>query len=174
MGCRGTGRDRAGGIALLWCDMVNFSVLSYSLNHIHGSGWLDGSESPCMVTGIYGFPSDSQKKDTWLLIQSLINPLCIDWLCFGDLNDTLSADEKSGGNCRTFDQFSWGRDIVGICGFNDLGFLGHPFTWSNGRVAEENIQCRLDRALATESFCNRFTPSESSTYPGLVLIILLL
>ncbi|XP_058768237.1 uncharacterized protein LOC131641969 [Vicia villosa] len=44
------------------------------------------------------------------------------------------------------------------CGLTDLGFQGHPFTWSNGRKGKDNIQCRLDRAIASHSFLNRFSP----------------
>lgn len=45
-----------------------------------------------------------------------------------------------------------------LCGLNDLGFEGYPFTWSNGRMNDGNIQCRLDRGMASEAFINRFSP----------------
>ncbi|MCI22919.1 hypothetical protein A2U01_0044097, partial [Trifolium medium] len=51
-----------------------------------------------------------------------------------------------------------GRECMEYCGLTDLGFIGHPFTWTNGREGDENIQCRLDRAMATEGFINRYTP----------------
>lgn len=51
------------------------------------------------------------------------------------------------------------------CGLQDLGFSGHPFTWSNGRQGEDQIQCRLDRAMVNESFISRFSPIKVSHPP---------
>lgn len=45
-----------------------------------------------------------------------------------------------------------------MCGLSDLGFIGHSFTWTNGREEIENIQCRLDQALASEGMINKFFP----------------
>ncbi|MCI02340.1 hypothetical protein A2U01_0023372, partial [Trifolium medium] len=103
--CSGSGRDRAGGLSLLWQDQVGHK-----------------------------------------------------WLCIGDLNDTLQADDKKGGLLRSQSQLGIGRQTVVACGLNDMGFEGYPFTWTNGRQGSENVQCRLDRALGTEDFLNRFSP----------------
>lgn len=37
-----------------------------------------------------------------------------------------------------------------------MDFQGYPFTWSNGREGEANIQLRLDHALGTESLLLQF------------------
>lgn len=39
-----------------------------------------------------------------------------------------------------------------------MGFEGYPFTWSNARKYNDNIQCRIDRGVATTSSINRFSP----------------
>lgn len=80
------------------------------------------------------------------------------WLYFRDLNDTLAMQDKVGGTARNPSRFSFVRQVVSDCAFIDLGFEGHPFTWTNGRQGEENIQCRLDRAFGNEEFCNGFSP----------------
>lgn len=49
-----------------------------------------------------------------------------------------------------------------LCGLTYLGYKGHTFTWTNGRHDSENIQCRLDRSLASNSFMNRFSPIKVS------------
>ncbi|MCI18708.1 hypothetical protein A2U01_0039863 [Trifolium medium] len=51
-----------------------------------------------------------------------------------------------------------GRIAVLESHLTDLGFEGYPFTWSNGRHDGDNIQCRLDRALSSDEFLNRFSP----------------
>jgi hypothetical protein len=45
---------------------------------------------------------------------------------------------------------------VNICKFIDLGYEGAQFTWTNNRDSEDNIQVRLDRALATSKWLDFF------------------
>lgn len=40
--------------------------------------------------------------------------------------------------------------MVDFCNLQDIGFEGYPFTWSNARVGEDNIQLCLGRAFGTE------------------------
>lgn len=115
--------------------------------------------------GIYGFPEEGNKKKTWELIRRLSQDSNGNWICLGDLNDILSNDEKKGGNQRSLQQLNLGRDTVCDCSLTDLGFRGYPFTWTNGRAGTEQIQCRIDRALASEAFINRFSPIEVSHLP---------
>lgn len=86
-------------------------------------------------------------------------------ICFGDLNDILSEQEKVGGNNRSSSQLSLGRQAINICGLTDLGFQGHPFTWTKGRKGEANIQCSLDKAFSSQSYLNRFSPTKVSHLP---------
>lgn len=52
-----------------------------------------------------------------------------------------------------------------LCGLSDLGFQGHPYTWSNGRKGIDNIQFRLDRAQGSKNFLNRFSPTKVRHFP---------
>ncbi|CAJ2638124.1 unnamed protein product [Trifolium pratense] len=156
--CMGSGRERAGGISLLWSDQVSLSVISYSINHILCS-CADGDDGAnWFLSGIYGFPEEFNKWKTWQLVNQLSTQVGRRWVCFGDLNDVLSSEEKMGGVDRTQNQLGLGRQCMADCGLLDPGFEGYPFTWSNGRQNEENIQCRLDRTLVTIDFQNRFSP----------------
>ncbi|GAU39667.1 hypothetical protein TSUD_60340 [Trifolium subterraneum] len=158
VGCSGEGRERAGGVALFWNDQFNISILSFSLNHIHGRIEGENGGEPWFVTGVYGFPDERRKKDTWSLINIFADLATNLWLCVGDPNDTLSAAEKKGGISRTFDQLTVDRDITLACGQLDLGFIGYSFTWSNGREGVENVKCRLDRALTSQRFISEHSP----------------
>lgn len=42
------------------------------------------------------------------------------------------------------------------CGLMDIGFNGHPFTWTNKRFGKAFICERLDRALANLEWNNQF------------------
>lgn len=66
------------------------------------------------------------------------------WLCFGDFNDVVSAEDKLGDIARIDYKLFWGRQIVEDRELLDVGFVGHPFTRTNGRDDAYNIQCRLD------------------------------
>jgi len=160
--CNGTGRERAGGLSLMWMEHVQFSISSYSLNHIHGECEDEETGEPWKLSCMYVFPEEQHKKKTWQLINSLARQGTGRWICCGDLNDILDSQEKKGGNVRSQMQVSYGRQIVVDWNLIDLGFEGYDFTWSNGREEEENIQCRIDKALANEEFINRFSPIKVS------------
>lgn len=58
-----------------------------------------------------------------------------------------------------------GREAIDGCGLEDLGFVGYPFTWSNGRIGIDNIQARLDRTLSNPELINRFSHLQVSHLP---------
>ncbi|RYR07050.1 hypothetical protein Ahy_B05g074367 [Arachis hypogaea] len=61
----------------------------------------------------------------------------------------MGQHEKQGGNPVTFSQVEGFREAIQTNDLLDLGFVGHSFTWTNGKGGESNIQERLDRAMAT-------------------------
>jgi hypothetical protein len=176
--CSGFGRERSGGLALFWKDHLDISIKSYSLNHIHGKCLDVVTNENWDLTGIYGHPEEHNKKKTWQLVKHLSSEVSNLWLCFGDFNDILSAEEKQGGLVRTQGQLEVGRQVVLESRLSDLGFEGYPFTWSNSRQDGDNIQCRLDRALSTDEFINRFSPVHvlhlpryGSDHPALIITL---
>jgi hypothetical protein len=80
----------------------------------------------------------------------------LSWLCIGDFNEVLHAEEQIGGVRRTERQLEGFRDAVSVCGFTDLGYIGLPYTWDNRQHGDRNVKVRLDRGLANDSFLNLF------------------
>ncbi|KAF7838984.1 ribonuclease H [Senna tora] len=104
------------------------------------------------LTGVYGYPDDSDKPKTWQLLTTLFHSCSLPWKCLGDFNEILYNTEKKGGLLKNQNYLEAFRSVVDVCQFVDLGFKGYPFTWSNGRCEEDNVQERLDRVFATESW----------------------
>lgn len=136
---------------------MKLCVKSFSINHIEGSIADECDTHPWSFCSVYCFPEEQNKWKTWSLINNLSNQGGRRFMCFGDLNVTLSESEKQGGICRTASQLAEGRNMLVMCDLTNLGFEGYPFTWTNGRRKDENVQCRLDRCLAKEEFINRFS-----------------
>jgi len=88
---------------------LNVTISSYSMNHIEGHVEDEEDGQNWFLTGVYGFPEEHNKWKTWQLIQQRYRNVGERWLCLGDFNDVLSANEKRGGNERTMGQMSHGR-----------------------------------------------------------------
>ena len=46
---------------------------------------------------------------------------------------------------------------VNKCGFSDLGFYGPPFSWFKNQSEDGRLKIRLDRALATTTWRQKFS-----------------
>lgn len=90
------------------------------------------------------------------MIKELVAKVPGKWICFGDINNTLALNEKKGGNPRSFEQLNLGRIAV----YKTWAFLDiHSHGLMEGR------ECRLDRALANDSFISRFSPISVTHLP---------
>jgi hypothetical protein len=65
----------------------------------------------------------------------------------GDFNEAMWGFEHFSAHERLERQMSNFRDVLMDCDLTDLGFLGLPFTYDNGRSGEANVKVRLDRAV---------------------------
>ncbi|KAK6163630.1 hypothetical protein DH2020_000494 [Rehmannia glutinosa] len=71
----------------------------------------------------------------------------------GDFNEVLHESEKQGGEAIPNWRIRNFRQAILEVGLVDLGFSGHPFTWTHRRKSPNTIWVRLDRAFA----CNKWT-----------------
>lgn len=173
--CAGEGRRRRGGLALLWRDDINIRVSSFSGNHIDVI-IEDEKYGEWRFSGVYGFPEEENKYKTGLLMNDLAAAHNLPWLCGGDFNLMMMASEKLGGGDFKVQEAEILRSAVEICGFEDLGYIGHDYTWTNNRGGEDNIQERLDRFFANERWRGLFAgtfvthlPKRKSNHLPLVL-----
>lgn len=79
------------------------------------------------------------------------------WICFGDFNEILKADEKKGGAVRARGLMEAFRNTLEFCSLADLGAKGPKFTWNNGREDVEFMQERLDQVVANASWCVEYS-----------------
>ncbi|MED6158737.1 hypothetical protein PIB30_117172 [Stylosanthes scabra] len=127
-----------------------------SLNHIDMEVNLKDSNIKWRATGFYGYPESYNKHESWNLLKILGTTFDLPWLVFGDFNQVINQSEKQGDNPIQFSQVEGFLEARQINELADLGFKGHPFTWSNGQSGTNNIQERLDRALARSEWKQLF------------------
>ena len=108
------------------------------------------------LTGFYGNPITANWEHSWALLKHLSLKLDLPWLCVGDFNEITIAEEKKGGLDRPERQMREFREALDFCGFQDLGFVGAPFTWCNNHFNEEVTWVRLDRGVATLAWTQLF------------------
>ena len=48
------------------------------------------------------------------------------------------------------------HEVVDFCSFQDLGWIGVPFTWDNKQHGRANVKARLDRVLGNGDFLSLY------------------
>ena len=126
------GREtRGGGIAIFWKKNVNFSLGTFSPNHMDGI-LNKRKKDEWRFTGFYRKPNTSNHHLSWSCLRRLKTRNFIPWLCAGDFNEIVRSHEKLKGRLRPSGQMQEFRDVSDECGFQDLGFEGGKFTLCNG------------------------------------------
>lgn len=78
------------------------------------------------------------------------------WFCIGDFNEILRSEEQFGSNERDAAQMTGFREAVDLCSLNDLGYIGLDWTFEKKINNNQFCRVRLDRALATAEWSERF------------------
>ena len=87
--------QRRSGLALLWKEEVNLNIQTYSPHHI--DALIPNDEQHLWrLTGFYGWPEESQKKESWQPLKHLHTRLSVPWLCWGNFNEILTSSENQG------------------------------------------------------------------------------
>ena len=86
---------RSGGIVLFWKASNKVRLIKFSRNCIDVK--VEYQEpGKWRMTGFYGFPESSNRRESWNLLRTLSVVSSLLWVCIGDFNDLLAAHEKQG------------------------------------------------------------------------------
>ena len=150
---------KGGGLVLFWRSSINLIVEGshkYYIDVVVNKG-MDGE---WQLTGFYGEPETSRRREAWDQLRSLNLRPKVPWLCCGDFNEITRQDEKVGGAIRSYNQMQQFKDVIDECGFMDLGIVGPKYTWSRHFENGNSIWERLDRCLVTNSWFQKFPGSK--------------
>ncbi|KAH9684247.1 reverse transcriptase domain-containing protein [Citrus sinensis] len=95
-----------------------------------------------LVSYIYASCLMDVREDLWVALESFADSHDLPWIVGGDFNVVQAVSEISGGHPQpqgAIDAFNLALLDFGL---EDAGFVGSPFTWTNGRTWR-----RLDRVV---------------------------
>jgi hypothetical protein len=147
----------SGGLALFWHESVDVEVKEVNNRFIHVYLKLSSIEPIWQATFVYGEPRTENRHRMWSSLCDLKASTTLPWCVIGDFNEALWQHEHLSICPRQENQMAAFRDALMICGLNDLGFIGLPFTFDNQRSGRNNVRVRLDRAVADDRWRNIFT-----------------
>uniref|UniRef100_A0A803QRP6 Reverse transcriptase domain-containing protein n=1 Tax=Cannabis sativa TaxID=3483 RepID=A0A803QRP6_CANSA len=148
-------RGKSGGVALFWKDTEDVNLLGFGDNFINVV--VSGSEGvQWRLTGFYGEPNRSLRKNTWDQIRYLKTKYTLPWCIIGDLNNVSSQSDKRGGNPYPNWLIEGFGDMLEDCSLIDMDLCGYPYTWERGRGTSAWIEVRIDRGLVSQSWLDIF------------------
>ncbi|KAK6148933.1 hypothetical protein DH2020_016458 [Rehmannia glutinosa] len=154
---------RSGGLALLWQKDIPVSLRAFSDRFI--DAYVDLLGNSFRFTGVYGEPNVTLRRAGWDLLRHLRIMSEKPWLMCGDFNEVLEQREFQGSNLRAEWQINLFRDTFSHLNMFDLGFEGHPFTWSRILNHPRTQRARLDRAASNPDWKNIFPWSRVVHHP---------
>ena len=112
------------------------------------------------LTGFYGWLDTTQRNKSWVLLKHIRTLVEGPWVCIEDFNAILHAAEKLSKRPSQRSQVNAFKDTLDSCQLQDLGYHGYPYTWNNKRPGEANTKQRLNHAVATKDWVDKFQMSK--------------
>ena len=72
------------------------------------------------LTGFYGNPKTSKRKEKWDTMKHLGTNSSLPWLVIGDFNEIMSMLKKEGGSSRPRQQLANFVETINLCGCGTL------------------------------------------------------
>lgn len=152
-------QGHSGGLALLWKNSGGCKIIKATRNFIDFE--VENRQvGRWRYTDFYGYPERQRRQDSWESLKNLAGESALPWCVIGDFNDMLYEDEKRRGRKQPYNLLMGFMETLNVCGLKDLGYVGEKYTWEKSRRRHNWIQERLDRGMATDSWCNLFPMAE--------------
>lgn len=99
------------------------NVVEYDKNHIdvHVTNIIN---SVWRLTGFYGFPERSRRKDSWEMIKMLSRRSSLPCCLLGDCNDMLCEEDKKGAHKHPRYLLDGFKNTIEECGLIELDLMG--------------------------------------------------
>ena len=82
-----------GGLALFWPNDIQVDIQSFFDSHIDVI--IDhGVDDVWRFTGFYGNPDTASREDSWSCLKTPSTQFSLSWICMGDFNEIILAEEK--------------------------------------------------------------------------------
>ncbi|KAF7124152.1 hypothetical protein RHSIM_Rhsim12G0088700 [Rhododendron simsii] len=114
----------SGGLALWWNKENDLEVDGASKNFIHVIITDLKDSSRWAATFVYGCPERSGCAPVWNTIRSIAHSERLPWLCVGDFNQVMTAEDKLGGVAPSQNSLTGFHEMISECGQVDLEFKG--------------------------------------------------
>jgi len=145
-----------GGLALLWKQNLEVTILSTSQNFIDSKIKAEGKSF--FATFLYGEPDRTKRKEIWNQLTALGTSREGAWYLTGDFNDIIDSSEKQGGPERHEGIFVDIRSFMAECDLFDLRHSGNFFSW-RGKRHDHIVHCRVDRAMSNGVWAESYPAS---------------
>jgi exonuclease III len=147
-------RGASGGLCTLW-NTTKIELLNSDtrMHWIHTSLLHKDSGVQVNLINIYVPQHIEEKRICWETLQDFLQKNELDNIILGgDLNVTLSQEEKRGGSIVRDPAREWVEDIITAWELIDIKPIKGHYTWSNKRLGPGHIAARLDRFLVQSSY----------------------
>ena len=106
--------NRGGRVAIIWKEECDFSIHTYSSNHIDAIV-NKGKEEEWRFTGFFGDLDTRNRHESWAKLRRLKSKFTLPWLCAGDFNEIRKANENLGGRFKPIREMEAFWDVLDEC-----------------------------------------------------------
>jgi ribonuclease HI/exonuclease III len=161
-------RGASGGLCTMW-NATKFDLLLTELRMHWTCTQLLHKDSGHSVSlfNIYVPQHIDEKRLCWQSLQEFLSEKDLENIVIGgDLNVTLSAEEKRGGSIVRDPAREWVEDLISTWDLMDIKPTRGRYTWTNKRTGPGHIAARLDRFLVQSSFLTLGLSTSSGILPN--------